>query len=547
MYTPLPRDTDALKSIWAHVQLHGDYSSQDEFLREFAEIEDTGFKVVILGLTKSLHKTATGDIVEGDEQTFKDMYKKDVSLSDYLSVKYSESAAMQALRPRPQIWVAGAKVLAHNFDMELWEVEKIEKLGSFSEELYRASGGDNNELINSMADALANVTLVLGYSTRVAQAFTRLGPNEDVPTQLGRRVTKHRPDTVPHGICFSVGGRLVQDHVEPLGQEPHRSETGMARRLSAGCLVTAVCEVDKILVPNANKTAFDLTSKAKENAMKSILSAAIVEYAWEKRNKLGSYKLDAGKPWEHKKSGCRKKPPPILFVKTPAQAAAAAPPPQPEGEEDVDSIDEADGVGDLAGMAGISPVRSERKRNSPKRYTPMQPADAGGTNRPGKRRKKPAAAAAGGGGAAAAAAAGGASAAGGAAAGGSFAAKKRRSTELQRDIDELNKEKQRLCDEIDEEIKTKVQQKQKVDRELEENLKMIRKLERDISQARKTKESIEKQMQALNESMQKSMMASALNDFRAASKEMEGVLTQQDKATGALSRLEKQLQEIQAR
>jgi predicted RNase H-like nuclease (RuvC/YqgF family) len=118
---------------------------------------------------------------------------------------------------------------------------------------------------------------------------------------------------------------------------------------------------------------------------------------------------------------------------------------------------------------------------------------------------------------------------------------------LQRDIDELNKEKQRLCDEIDEEIKTKVQQKQKVDRELEENLKMIRKLERDISQARKTKESIEKQMQALNESMQKSMMASALNDFRAASKEMEGVLTQQDKATGALSRLEKQLQEIQAR
>jgi hypothetical protein len=545
VYTPLPRDTDALKSIWAHVQLHGDYSSQDEFLREFAEIEETGFKVVILGLTKSLHKTATGDIVEGDEQTFKDMYKKDVSLSDYLSVKYSESAAMQALRPRPQIWVAGAKVLAHNFDMELWEVEKIEKLGSFSEELYRASGGDNNELINSMADALANVTLVLGYSTRVAQAFTRLGPNEDVPTQLGRRVTKHRPDTVPHGICFSVGGRLVQDHVEPLGQEPHRSETGMARRLSAGCLVTAVCEVDKILVPNANKTAFDLTSKAKENAMKSILSAAIVEYAWKKRNKLGSYKLDAGKPWEHKKSGCRKKPRPILFVKTPAQAAAAAaaPPPQPEGEEDVDSIDEADGVGDLAGMAGISPARSERKRNSPKRYTP---ANAGGTSRPAKRRKKPAAAgggagAGGGGAAAAAAAASGASAAG---AGGSFAAKKRRSAELQRDIDRLHKEKQSLCDEIDEEIKTKTQQKQNVERELEENLKMIRKLERDISQARKTKECAEKQRQTVNGAI---MRASALDDFRAASKEMEGVWTQLDKATKALSRLEEQLQEIQAR
>ena len=115
---------------------------------------------------------------------------------------------------------------------------------------------------------------------------------------------------------------------------------------------------------------------------------------------------------------------------------------------------------------------------------------------------------------------------------------------MQRDIDELNKEKQRLCDEIDEEIKTKTQQKQNVERELEENLKMIRKLERDISQARKTKECAEKQRQTVNGAI---MRASALDDFRAASKEMEGVWTQLDKATKALSRLEEQLQEIQAR
>ena len=73
---------------------------------------------------------------------------------------------------------------------------------------------------------------------------------------------------------------------------------------------------------------------------------------------------------------------------------------------------------------------------------------------------------------------------------------------------------------------------------------MIRKLEHDIPQARKTKECLEKQRQAVNGSI---MRALALDDFSAASEEMKGVLTQLDKATKALFRLEEQLQEIQAR